>query len=100
MEVHAINGIGAQVDDRVLMRFDTGSLLKASFLLYIVPVLGLIVGAAAGQAMALFFRVDPSAGSAAGALLIFILAVLFIRSKGDALGRKREYQPEIIKILS
>ncbi len=100
MEVHVINDIGAQIEDRVVMRFNTGSLLKASFLLYIVPILGLIIGAVTGQAMALFLQLDPSTGSVVGASLIFVLAVLFVKSKGDTLSRKREYQPQIIKILS
>ncbi len=100
MEVNTLNDIGAQIDDRVVMRFDSGSLLKASFLLYMVPILGLISGAAAGQAVSVFLKLDPSTGSVIGAFLVFVLAVAFVKSKGDALSRKREYQPQITKILS
>lgn len=100
MEVHTINDIGAQIDDRVVMRFNTGSLLKASFLLYIVPILGLIIGAAIGQAGSIFLQLDPSTGSVIGAFIVFVLAVVFVKSKGDALSRKRDYQPQITKILS
>jgi positive regulator of sigma E activity len=39
VEVEAINAAGAKVDDRVFISFKTSSLLKVSFLVYMVPVL-------------------------------------------------------------
>ena len=46
MEVKAINAAGAKVGDRIVMSFETASLLKATFLLYVFPILLLIIGAA------------------------------------------------------
>ena len=52
MEVEAINTAGARIGDRVVIGFETASLLKASFLLYVFPILGLILGAFIGQTAA------------------------------------------------
>ena len=46
MEVDAVNSVGAQVGDRIMLYFETGSLLKATFLLYIFPILCMLLGAA------------------------------------------------------
>jgi sigma-E factor negative regulatory protein RseC len=99
MEINAINAAGAQVDDRVVLSFDTSSLLKASFLLYIVPIIALMFGAIAGHVLSIPLQLDSSIASFAGAFLFFGLALVFIRSKGNALGKKREYQPRIIRVL-
>jgi len=99
MKVNAINELGANVNDRVLMSFDTSSLLKASFFLYILPVLGLMIGAFTGQAIAPFLHMDPSTGSVIVAILFFLVMVMVIKTHGNKMAEKREYQPKIIKIL-
>jgi len=99
MEVSAINAAGAQVDDRVVMSFGTAPLLKATFLLYLVPILAMMAGAVIGQVLEIPLKLDPAIGSPLLAFLFFILAVIFVRSKGNALGRRREYRPQIIRVL-
>lgn len=99
MEINAINGAGARVDDHVVLSFDTTSLLKAAFLLYIVPIVALMLGAMAGHILSMPLQLDPSIGSCVVAFLFFGLAVIFVKSKGNAMGKKREYQPQIIRIL-
>ena len=64
MEVNAINEAGARVGDRIVLSFDTSSLLKATFLLYVFPILLLIIGAGIGQGTAPYFNFNPSAFSA------------------------------------
>jgi len=98
MEVDAHNLAGARVGDRVVIRFETASLLKATFLLYIFPILCLFAGAVVGQTIGDRTGLNPSACSAAVGFLFFGGAVLFVRSKGNALARKKDYQPAIIRI--
>ena len=45
MEVEAINQAGAQVGQKVVLSFATSPLLKATFLLYVFPIIAMIVGA-------------------------------------------------------
>ena len=100
MEVKAINEVGAKVGDRIILSFKTSSLLKASFLLYVFPILLLIVGAAIGQAMAPRFDFNPSGLSAIMGFSFFFAALLIIKTTADKLAKKTEYRPKVIKIIA
>ena len=100
MEVRAINQAGAKVGDRIVLSFKTSSLLKASFLLYVFPILLLIVGAAIGQEMAPKFDFNPSGLSAIMGFSFFFVALLIIKTMANKLAKKNEYRPKIIKILN
>lgn len=99
MEVRVINDMGARIDDRVMLSFKTSSLLKASFLLYMVPIISLITGAVIGQAVASFFAFNPSICSAVLAFSFFILAILYIKLKGNELATRDDYKPKVTRIL-
>jgi sigma-E factor negative regulatory protein RseC len=98
MEVEAINSAGAKVGDRILLNIKTSSLLKATFLLYVFPILAMIGGALIGQTIALNKGADPSGMSALFAFGFFGLAFVVIRMTGKRLSKDRSYRPEIIKI--
>ena len=100
MEVKAINEAGARKGDRIVLSFETSSLLKATFLLYVFPILLLIIGAAIGQGMAPKFDFNPSGFSAIMGFTFFFAALLIIKSTANKLARKNEYRPKIIKILN
>ena len=100
MEVEAINEAGAQVGDRIVLSFETSSLLKATFLIYVFPILLLIFGAAIGQKMAPYLNLNPSGFSAIIGFSFFIAAVLIMKFKANNLSKKNEYRPKVIKILS
>ena len=100
VEVKAINQAGAKVGDRIVLSFETSSLLKATFLLYVFPILLLIVGAAIGQEMAPKFGFNPSGFSAIMGFTFFFAALLIIKTTANKLARKNEYRPKIIKILN
>ena len=100
MEVKAINQAGAKVGDRIVLSFETRSLLKATFLLYVFPILLLVVGAAVGQETASYFQFDPSVFSVIIGFSFFFAAVLIIKVKANKLAEKNEYRPKIIKVLN
>jgi sigma-E factor negative regulatory protein RseC len=99
MEVKAINEAGAKVGDRIVLSFGSASLLKATFLLYVFPILLLIAGALIGQETAPYFNFNPSGFSAIIGFSFFIAALLIIKVKGNQLAKKNEYRPKIVKIL-
>jgi len=99
MEVEAINYAGAKVGEKVVISFETSPLLKATFMLYVLPVLFLMAGAFIGNKMAPFFNFDASALSVITGFLFFGLIVIFVKSKGNKLAKKDEYRPKVIKIL-
>lgn len=98
MEVEAINTANARVGDRILLSIRTASLLKATFLLYVFPILAMLIGALAGQSVAHWRGSDPSATSALFAFLAFGLAFILIRITGRRLSSDTSYKPEIVKI--
>ena len=100
MEVKAVNEVGAKVGDRILMSFETSSLLKATFLLYVFPIILLVIGALIGQQTAPYLNFNPSGFSAIIGFTFFFAAVLTIKFKANRLARKNEYRPKIIKVLS
>jgi sigma-E factor negative regulatory protein RseC len=100
MEVEAINIAGAGIGDRVIIGFETRSLLKASFLLYIFPVIGLIVGAVIGQEAAPLIGLNPSAASPTLGFVFLFLAFLYVRHKGSRLAKQNQYCAKVIRILS
>jgi sigma-E factor negative regulatory protein RseC len=100
MEVEAINRAGAQVGQKVVLSFDTSPLLKATFLLYVFPIITMIAGAFAGQQLARNFNINVSLLSAIFGFLFFGLTILFVRSKGNKLAQKEEYRPKIVRIIA
>ncbi len=99
MEVEAINSVGARDGDRIMLSFATTSFLKATFLLYIFPVICLVVGAVAGQKFSLYTNFDESVLSAVTGFVFFFLSVIIIKSIGNRIAQKDEYKPKISKIL-
>jgi sigma-E factor negative regulatory protein RseC len=98
MEVEAINTADARIGDRIVLNIGTASLLKATFLLYVFPILAMIAGAILGQMVALTRGTDPSGLSALFGFLFFGLAFIVIRITGRRLSTNADYKPEIIKI--
>jgi sigma-E factor negative regulatory protein RseC len=100
MEVDAINSAGAQVGDRIVLYFETASLLKASFLLYVFPVIGLLLGALIGHWLSHGLGTNASATAAVSGFGFLILAFILVRSKANKLARSDHYKPKIIRVLS
>lgn len=98
--VEAENPLGAAKGDRVVIALPAGALLKASFRVYMVPVLGLLAGAAAVQLVVRGLAGDEAAsaaaaaGGAAGAVLAFILQRRLSRRRGG-----EDLRPRIVRVL-
>ncbi len=99
MEVEVLNKIGARVGDRIMLHLETTNLLKATFLLYIFPVICMFGGAFIGQYLALNYQYDPSLFSALGAFISFGIAFLFIKIISNKMSYNDNYKPRIIRIL-
>ena len=100
MEVKAINSVGASVGDQIVLSFETASLLKATFLIYVFPIILLIAGAALGQALAPLIGFSPSALSVLMGFAFFFIALFIVKSRANRMAQKNAYQPKITKILA
>lgn len=99
MEVEAVNEIGAKVDDRVVIAFESSSFLKVTVLIYLFPVLCMIGGALLGQKVSLIYDFNESLFTAGSAFFFFAAAFLLVRIIGNRMARKDAYRPRIVKIL-
>ena len=99
MEVEVINSADARVGDRILLSFQSASLLKACFLLYIFPILVMILGAAIGFKVAPLVELNASGFSAVCGFSGIFLAFKFVKSKANRMAQKNEYRHHIIRIL-
>lgn len=99
MEVDAINTAGARVGDRIVLNLESGPLLKATFLLYVFPIILLIIGAAVGQQIATMLGQESSGLSVLLGFIFLFAAVLFVKKKANNMAGRDQYRPTIIKVL-
>lgn len=99
MLVDAYNAVGANTADRVKIVTSKKHFLQSSFLLYIVPIIGLLIGALIGQEIgeSSSLGIDPSLLSAL--LAVAFLAVTFLGIRIATRKLKREvFMPRIVEI--
>jgi sigma-E factor negative regulatory protein RseC len=98
-EVEALNDVSAAVGDRVQLAINTGSLLKATFLLYLFPVLCMLAGGIFGHAAAAHFHWNTSFTAAVAAFGCLTGAMIVVRLSGNRMAQKAAYRPRIIRII-
>ena len=98
-EVEAINLVGAEVGDRIQISIETGSLLKATFLLYVFPVLCMLCGGVVGNRFSGYMGLDPSPAAALVAAIFFVGAMAVVRLRAGRMALKLEYRPKITRIV-
>ena len=99
MEVPAVNAAGARVGDRVVLKMNTAPFLKATFLIYLFPVLLLVVGATAGEWLARSsseYSPLPAALAGFGSLA---LGLVVMKLAADRLARRQSYRPRIVRVI-
>lgn len=99
MIVEAINDVNARVGDRVQISVPAVSLLKATFIVYFVPVLALILGAIAGSRFAPLMHMDATLASivcgVSSMIAVFAVVKWFDRSATS----KSQYWPRVTRVL-
>jgi sigma-E factor negative regulatory protein RseC len=94
------NALNAQVGEQVRIATTTKSFLQSSFLLYIVPLIALVVGAIVGKLVGegVSTGLDPNLLSAVFG--VFFMAGSFVILRvGSSVLTKENYMPKIIEIL-
>lgn len=101
MLVESFNDIGADIGDQVKVATSTKHFLQSSFMLYIVPIIGLLIGALIGQAVGEKFELgmDPSLFSALLAVIFLVASFLGIKI-GTRAVKREAFMPQIVEIQS
>ncbi len=100
--VEAINPIGAAKGQLVKLVTRDSEVLLAAFLLYILPLIGLLGGLFAGRAMAMNWGLDGSPdlwGFGLG-LIVMVLVFLVLRYQEKNMARSRRFKAEIAEIVN
>ena len=98
--VETINTANGKLNDNVVIGFNSSSLFKLSFLLYVFPILCMIAGAATGDMLATYSNNDNSLFQAISGFACFGISVIFIRYIGKKLAPQKKYKSEVIKIIN
>lgn len=90
--VRALSGLPLQVGDEVVVGIPEGTLVSGTLLVYLLPVLLMVLGAAGGAAL---FPGDV--GAVAGLLAGLVLAFVLIRRLSRQAARDPAGQPVVIR---
>lgn len=90
--VRALSGLPLKVGDEVVVGIPDGTLLRGTLLIYLLPVLSMVLGAAGGAAL---FPGDI--GTVAGLLAGLVLAFVLIRRLSRQAVRDPAGQPLVIR---
>lgn len=100
MEARAVNNLGAGVGDRVRVSMPDGALLKSSLILYLIPALGLVIGAFLGYYMGGSYGWNTDLSAMFCALLALGLSFLIVSSLNERWRQGQTHWPQIREIIS
>ena len=98
-EVEAVNLVNAKAGDIIQISMDNAALLKATFLLYVFPIICLLIGAFVGHSAGEAVQTNPSIISALVGITCFIAAMVLVRKQASYMALKLKYQPKITRII-
>lgn len=99
MEVEAINVADAAVGDRVQIAIESKTLLRAAFLLYVLPIVAMAIGAALGDDWGPKMGFDATLTSIVLGMGAFVAAFCIVRWYANHKASGNAYRPRITRIL-
>ncbi|XER06552.1 hypothetical protein SRRS_20920 [Sporomusa rhizae] len=99
--VEALNPVGAQRGQRVAIEIKEVNMLKAAFIVYMLPLIAAVAGAFAGNYIAnLQHAVDPLWYQLGGGFVAFGLSIIYIKFFDRNARTDDKMKPVIVRILS
>jgi len=96
----ALNPIGAKTEDIVQIGIPSGTVTKASMVVYMIPALGIVGGAAIGYYIGRLYSLHLDLSTLIGSLAGIGISMIFVRLLSNVLSKRPSYQLEIIKIIN
>lgn len=97
--LEARNTLDAKPGDRVLVEVQEVNMLKAAFIVYMLPLLAILIGAVIGNVLAEKMGFSVILFQAAGGFMLFVLSVLYIKLFDSSARNDVKMQPVITKVL-
>lgn len=88
MVVDVNNQVGAKIGDKVIFEFKQDNILKAAFIIYVLPLAAIFIGAMLGGMGSELVDINKTMFQVIGGIICFFIAVVFIiyyekKSKAD-----------------
>ncbi len=93
------NRLEGKPGDLVELDLESSSILKASAIMYLIPLAALLIGAGAGYMIAYRINANTELFAALGGILLTILAFLGIHMMEPVFSRQRKYSPQMVSII-
>ena len=100
MLVEVSNDLQAKEGDYVEISVPEGTVLKLSFLVYIIPVIALLIGAFAGAAVAQPLHIDSALASVLGSGLFMGVSFIVLKRLNTNAESSGKYYPRMIRIVN
>ncbi len=95
--VRALDPLGAKTGDDVVIGIEDAMLLRSSLAAYLVPLLGLMLGAVCGGALASRLGISNEIGSILCALAGLAAAIVWLTYHSRRTAHDRRYQPVVLR---
>lgn len=97
--IDALNPLDAKPGQHVLFEIEEASMLKAAFIVYMLPLIAIFLGAFAGGWLASKLDAEVLYFQIAGGVIAFVLSVIYIRVYDRRAKRGEKMQPVIKQII-
>jgi sigma-E factor negative regulatory protein RseC len=99
MVVKAQNTVRAKKGDEVELYLSTATKLKGTAIVYLLPVLGLFVGAFSAGPLSETLGLNPSLGMAIFTITGLVSAVFFMRYLADRMAARQSLNPLVKRVI-
>ena len=99
MTIEVSNELQAKIGDRVQISLPESSLLKLSFLVYLLPVIALVAGACVGAELAKVFDMDSTLTSVVAGCSAMAIVFCILRWLDGISDFRKKYYPRMTRIL-
>jgi sigma-E factor negative regulatory protein RseC len=97
--ISANNKIGAKPGQRVVFEVEEVNVLRAAFVVFILPLIAAFIGVLLGGFIGKSIGTNVRISQIAGGIVIFLLSLIFVKLFDKSTTASKESQPEIIRIL-
>lgn len=99
MVVEVENVLGGKPGDQVEIMVPTGSFMKISLMVYMLPVLAFMIGAFLGDNLASKFSLNHSLAAIIGGTILMMIFFYLLKRLDKVIGGKKRYTPCMTRIL-
>ncbi|MEY8762257.1 MULTISPECIES: SoxR reducing system RseC family protein [Clostridium] len=97
--VSAVNPVDAKVGQHVVFEVKEKNMLKAAFIVYILPLIAIFVGALLGTWVGNYVGHSEIAFQIGGGIIVFFISLLYIKMYDKSTGKNDAMKPIIRRVL-